>query len=337
MRPEKASRRPPPTACRKPNQAALPILRGAGYARFVWYALQTVDFAAHSANSAVPGIDRNDIHVLPVVVPPHEEQLAISHFLDSETARVELLIAEATHAIGLLQERRTALISAAITGQIDTSTYRSEACNVVALQTRKASPGFVRTVLAAEIVHQLHLEPTFGHVKFQKIFHLAQYYAEIEDFDSNYTRQAAGPFDHGLVKSVEKQMRNAKWYDCQRDEGRYYFSPMEKAGGHGGYFTSYYGAKRDKIQHIIDLCRKMTTEQCEIVSTLYGAWNDLLLAGSAFTDEVIVQEVLTHWHSAKERIDESRWKRALGWMRDHDLTPKGKGKPIKTRVAEGRA
>jgi type I restriction enzyme S subunit len=96
------------------------------HVRFVWYALQTVDFAAHSAKSAVPGIDRNDIHVLPVVVPPHEEQLAISHFLDGETARVDSLIAEATHAIDLLQERRSAFISAAITGQIDVRNYRSQ-------------------------------------------------------------------------------------------------------------------------------------------------------------------------------------------------------------------
>ena len=46
--------------------------------RFVWYSLQTVDFAAHSAKAAVPGIDRNDIHVLPVAVPPTTEQSAIS-------------------------------------------------------------------------------------------------------------------------------------------------------------------------------------------------------------------------------------------------------------------
>jgi type I restriction enzyme S subunit len=87
--------------------------------RFVWYTLQTIDFAAHSAKAAVPGIDRNDIHVLPVVVPPSDEQLFIVAFLDHETARLDLLMAAATHAIDLLQERRTALISAAVTGKID--------------------------------------------------------------------------------------------------------------------------------------------------------------------------------------------------------------------------
>jgi type I restriction enzyme S subunit len=89
------------------------------YPRFVWYSLQTVDFASHSAKAAVPGIDRNDIHVLPVAVPPKDEQPAIVSFLDLETAKLDTLTAEAQHAIDLLLERRTALISAAVTGQID--------------------------------------------------------------------------------------------------------------------------------------------------------------------------------------------------------------------------
>lgn len=89
------------------------------HVRFVWYSLQTIDFSAHSAKAAVPGIDRNDIHVLPIVVPPQEEQAAIASFLDGEMTKLETLTTEAQRAIDLLQERRTALISAAVMGQID--------------------------------------------------------------------------------------------------------------------------------------------------------------------------------------------------------------------------
>ncbi len=52
-------------------------------------------------------------------LPPLPEQLAIAAFLDRETARIDTLTAEAQRAIILLRERRTALISAAVTGQID--------------------------------------------------------------------------------------------------------------------------------------------------------------------------------------------------------------------------
>ena len=52
-------------------------------------------------------------------LPPLPEQPAIAEFLESETAKFDTLTAEAQRAIDLLQERRTALISAAVTGQID--------------------------------------------------------------------------------------------------------------------------------------------------------------------------------------------------------------------------
>lgn len=54
-----------------------------------------------------------------VAIPPRVEQAAIVAFLDSETARLDALTAEAERAIDLLHERRTALISAAVTGKID--------------------------------------------------------------------------------------------------------------------------------------------------------------------------------------------------------------------------
>ena len=52
-------------------------------------------------------------------LPPLHEQQEIVTFLDRETAKLDELVAEAQHAIALLQERRTALISAAVTGKID--------------------------------------------------------------------------------------------------------------------------------------------------------------------------------------------------------------------------
>jgi len=54
-----------------------------------------------------------------VALPFVSEQSEISEFLESETAKLDALTAEAQHAIDLLQERRTALISAAVTGKID--------------------------------------------------------------------------------------------------------------------------------------------------------------------------------------------------------------------------
>jgi type I restriction enzyme S subunit len=52
-------------------------------------------------------------------IPPPGEVTAILAFLDRETAKIDGLVNEAQSAITLLTERRSALISAAVTGQID--------------------------------------------------------------------------------------------------------------------------------------------------------------------------------------------------------------------------
>jgi type I restriction enzyme S subunit len=60
-----------------------------------------------------------EIRSLAVTCPPTAEQDAIAAFLDARTSDYKALSADASRAIGLLQERRSALISAAVTGQID--------------------------------------------------------------------------------------------------------------------------------------------------------------------------------------------------------------------------
>ena len=52
-------------------------------------------------------------------IPPRAEQDEIAEFLACEAAKFDTLTTEAQRVIDLLQERRTALISAAVTGQID--------------------------------------------------------------------------------------------------------------------------------------------------------------------------------------------------------------------------
>jgi type I restriction enzyme S subunit len=52
-------------------------------------------------------------------VPSLHEQTAITKFLDEKTTKIDALMTQIRTVIRLLQERRTALISAAVTGQID--------------------------------------------------------------------------------------------------------------------------------------------------------------------------------------------------------------------------
>ncbi len=68
---------------------------------------------------SVPHISPGQISSFPVAIPSVDEQEAIVSFLLETTPKIDTLVAEAQRAIALLKERRTALISAAVTGKID--------------------------------------------------------------------------------------------------------------------------------------------------------------------------------------------------------------------------
>ncbi len=74
---------------------------------------------SEEAGATKGAITCSQIGDLRIPVPPIVEQNAIVNFLKSESEKFDTLTDQAQRAIDLLQERRTALISAAVTGQID--------------------------------------------------------------------------------------------------------------------------------------------------------------------------------------------------------------------------
>lgn len=59
--------------------------------KFLYYFLLTFDFSGFNAGSAVPTLNRNHIHEIPVVVPPLSEQHAIAGVLSSLDDKIDLL------------------------------------------------------------------------------------------------------------------------------------------------------------------------------------------------------------------------------------------------------
>ena len=78
---------------------------------------QTIDRTKPPETPPIPAYKMPPVHE--TRLPPADEREQIVAFLEKETAKFNTLTAEAQSAIDLLQERRTALISAAVTGQID--------------------------------------------------------------------------------------------------------------------------------------------------------------------------------------------------------------------------
>jgi type I restriction enzyme S subunit len=87
------------------------------------YALRAPYFVervvANSRGVSFPAINESEMATYELAAPPEPEQRAIGAFLDRETARIDALVAKKGRLIELLQEKRTALISQAVTKGLD--------------------------------------------------------------------------------------------------------------------------------------------------------------------------------------------------------------------------
>jgi type I restriction enzyme S subunit len=81
--------------------------------------LKTMNLNQYSISAAQPGLSIDNITCLKAPVPPLSEQQEIGRLIHKEKKRFDILIDKTQRSIDLSKERRTALISAAVTGKID--------------------------------------------------------------------------------------------------------------------------------------------------------------------------------------------------------------------------
>lgn len=75
--------------------------------------------ALDTTGATAPHVNVRTIRNYRLAEPPLSEQRAIAAYLDEETSKLDALVAKVETAIERLQEYRTALITAAVTGKID--------------------------------------------------------------------------------------------------------------------------------------------------------------------------------------------------------------------------
>ena len=91
--------------------------------RFIDYTIRAhygaglIDILADGAT--IPGLSSDKARELPILNVPYTEQRRIADEIDRETAEIDSMLSDITELRDLLVERRAAVISAAVTGQID--------------------------------------------------------------------------------------------------------------------------------------------------------------------------------------------------------------------------
>lgn len=258
-----------------------------------------------------------------VCLPPPGEQEAILSHVDQKTVEFDELMDAAEGMISLLRERRSAVISSAVTGKVD---VRPLAAKPVASE-REYSSGFARQLLAAEILDRYHDQPTMGRIKLQKLIHLCEHHGQLTELESNYVRKQAGPFDSRAMAGISQGLRKLKWFEEIEDGGRHLYKPLERRGQHKQYLAPW-ERQMPRVNDVLALLGTAKTKECEIVATLYAAWNDLMIEGAEVTDAAILHQASSaeQWHKNKEKIAAERWRASLAWMKENQLIPTGFGR-----------
>ncbi|KRU22904.1 restriction endonuclease subunit S [Psychrobacter piscatorii] len=86
---------------------------------YIYHQALLFPFDQLSTNTALPSMTQENLLELGFVIPSFDEQEQICQYLSDKLKVFSNLVSKAEQAIQLMQERRTALISAAVTGKID--------------------------------------------------------------------------------------------------------------------------------------------------------------------------------------------------------------------------
>lgn len=175
-----------------------------------------------------------------------------------------------------------------------------------------------RTVLAAEIVSKLQDEYTLGHLKLQKLMYLCQNTTSM-NLHTNFLKQAMGPYDPKLMRSIDKQFKVNRWFEYSSQDCPKY-KPLDKVGGHKEWYNIYFEEHLCDIDFLLEKFRRFKTDQVEIVATVFACWKEALEQRQLVNNEIIITKFYL-WHKDKTKYQRERIINAIEWMENEGICP----------------
>ena len=196
-----------------------------------------------------------------------------------------------------------------------TTTSKNEASKQIG-----KSDYFKKLVLAAEVVKELHSEPTFGHVKFVKVYMLCDKVCHM-NLNSAYGRYAAGPLDPKQMYTFDAEFKKKHWFTVTKtSHGAYRYAPDEKIQDYEIWYGRYFKNQINDIARIIDLFRKQSSDFCEIVATIFFVWMEYTSKHKLVNNASLIKDFYA-WDERKKRFDEGELVKAIDWMNENRIIP----------------
>jgi len=264
-----------------------------------------------SKQSAQANIFIEPIRRLAVPIPPLAEQRRIVAKVDQLMALVDRLETKLAEA----RIKSVALLDAVIHELLNPT------AEIIDLASYRAAVG-------CYAISKMQGKRYFGRTAAMKVLYLAQAHVGLE-LGLKPMREAAGPFDSWLYRFEEQGEREA-WFKVvdsttaggkKKIEYRPGRALAEQSAQAERAFTA---DQRKEFDRLLTLFTDRTTEEAEIIATLFAAWNDFLIDGHEPSDDEIVCEVRENWHEKKGRFTPALLRKWLGWLRQNGLIPRGR-------------
>lgn len=263
-----------------------------------------------------------------IVVPSKDEQQEIADYLDAKCAEIDNLISKKEQYISEIENYKKSLIYEYVTGKKECPAMVqnedvSNAYPYFPAPVHASSARFAQAVLMSKILEES--SKGMGRVKLEKTLFTIENHIGF-NFDTEYLREAAGPLDASIYECEKIITRRNKWFSMKTSSYGVSYAPTNDVDKYKKYYAKYFSEYNSEIERIIDVFRNYTTEQAEIIATLFAAWNDAIIDKKQFTDDDIVDDVLNNWHESKRRFPRQVWLRAMNEVRKNHIIPKGYGK-----------
>ncbi|ACE85359.1 restriction endonuclease subunit S [Cellvibrio japonicus] len=272
--------------------------------------------------AAQPNLNVGKIKETLVPLPPLSEQNRIVTKIDELMVFCDTL----DQQINIATSKQSELLNALMHVQSQ-STAEKEHQPASPSQAQAIDLTSYRAAIGCYAVKKLANARYFGRTAAAKAAYLAQAHAGLK-LNLQPEREAAGPLD--------------KWiYDFeQQGQAKHWFEVNEKTLANGRTKTEYRclpalsepaqkaeslmsPEQKAEFDHLIYSLADKTTEQVEIIATLFAVWNDFLIDGIQPTNEQIITDLRENWHESKARFSPAELKQWLDWLRKENLVPRG--------------
>lgn len=176
-----------------------------------------------------------------------------------------------------------------------------------------------RTVLASEIIYYLKEDRHMGHLKLQKLLFLCQNASKMS-LHMNFLRQAMGPYDPVLMRSIDIQLKKRNWFEYDKN-GFPKYKPLSKCGEHKHWFQRYFSVELEKINSLLEIFKIFNGNQIELVATIYACWMKAIETNAIINDNYFIHGVYNWDKSKRDKFTEEQIVNAVRWMKEKGVYP----------------